>query len=143
MLAEHQIEYELIDAEGLSFTCYKCPAGKLTVGVGHRVDSECSPITLEYAGKLLKDDIKVARDGLIRNVPCFPGLSDARQLVLICMAFQLGIKGLLGFKKMLLALENGAFVTASNEMLDSKWARQCPKRAKRLAGFMKNGVLND
>ena len=141
MLEEYQIEYELVNAEGIAFICYRCSMGKLTTGVGHRVDSECGPITLEYMGKLLKEDIKVARDGLMRNVPCFPGLSDARQLVLICMAFQVGIKGLLGFKKMLLALENGAFVTASNEMLDSKWARQCPKRAKRLAEFMRKGVL--
>ena len=36
-------------------------------------------------------------------------------------------------------MRHGDFELAAVAMLDSKWARQTPKRAKRLAEQMKNG----
>ena len=136
------IELELIKDEGLSLIPYLDSNGNWTIGVGHKLKSECGPITLEYAGKLLAEDIKIAREAAMRIVPSFNELCEERQFVLISMAFQLGPTGLKGFKKMLLAIENKAYVVASQEMLDSKWHRQdTPKRAERLAKIMKTGVI--
>lgn len=136
------IELELIKDEGLSLIPYLDSNGNWTIGVGHKLKSECGPITLEYAGKLLAEDIKIAREAAMRIVPSFNELCEERQFVLISMAFQLGPTGLKGFKKMLLAIENKAYVVASQEMLDSKWHRQdTPKRAERLAKIMKTGVM--
>lgn len=136
------IELELIKDEGLSLIPYLDSNGNWTIGVGHKLKSECGPITLEYAGKLLAEDIKIAREAAMRIVPSFNELCEERQFVLISMAFQLGPTGLKGFKKMLLAIENKAYVVASQEMLDSKWHRQdAPKRAERLAKIMKTGVM--
>ena len=136
------IQSELIKDEGLSLIPYIDSNGHLTVGVGHKLSSDCGPITLEYAGKLLAEDIEVARKAAMRIVPSFGELCEERQFVLINMAFQLGPTGLKGFRKMLLAIENKAYSVAASEMLDSKWHRtDSPKRAERLAKIMKTGVM--
>lgn len=48
-------------------------------------------------------------------------------------AYQLGIDGVYKFKKCWAAMENGEFDRAAAEALDSKWAKQTPKRAKAFA----------
>ena len=56
------------------------------------------------------------------------------------MGYQLGLNRLLGFKRMLAALERGDYRAASDEMLDSKWAiSDTPARARRLAQMMLRG----
>lgn len=136
------VEVELIKDEGLALIPYLDTNDNWTVGVGHKLKSNCGPITLEYAGKLLAEDIKIARDAVRRNIPYFAELDEVRQFILVNMCFQMGIRGLLGFRKMLLALENKAYSIAADEMLNSKWARSdSPNRAKRLAKAMKMGVL--
>jgi lysozyme len=60
-------------------------------------------------------------------------LSEARQIVLINMAYQLGYPRLSGFKRFREALQRGHWVTAHAEMLDSRWAQQVPGRAQELA----------
>lgn len=63
-------------------------------------------------------------------------LTAARVSVLVEMSYQLGHRGLLGFKHMRRALEQADYEGAAKEMLDSKWARQAPKRAQVLAELM-------
>ena len=58
--------------------------------------------------------------------------------VIIEMCFQLGYPRLCGFKKFKAALENKDYVTASAEMLDSRWAKQTPNRANGLADIVRN-----
>ena len=65
--------------------------------------------------------------------------NDARRSVLINMAFQLGVSGLMKFKRFIAAYRAGDFVTASKEMLDSRWAMQTPNRAKELSEQMLTG----
>ena len=52
------------------------------------------------------------------------------------MIFNLGLTKLLNFKKFLGAMELGDYETAGKEMLDSRWAKQTPNRAKRMAERM-------
>ena len=66
-------------------------------------------------------------------------LDDARQFVLVDMAFNMGLAGLKGFKKMLTAVEQGDYQTAAKEMLASKWAAQVGRRAAELSKIMKKG----
>jgi lysozyme len=71
-----------------------------------------------------------------------------RQRVLANMCFNMGIGRLFGFKKALVAMRQGKFSIAADEMLDSKWAREDvgigtpdkPGRALRLANMMRQGV---
>jgi lysozyme len=71
--------------------------------------------------------------------PHLAGLSEPRQVVLVCMAYQLGVAGLLGFKNMLAATASGDYKKAAAEMLNSRWARQTPNRAQRMAKQMESG----
>jgi lysozyme len=49
------------------------------------------------------------------------------------MCFQLGQGGLSKFKNMNSAVEDGAWIRMSEEMMDSRWALQTPERAARLS----------
>jgi lysozyme len=63
-----------------------------------------------------------------------------RQAVLLNMAFNLGVGGLLGFKRALGAMRIEDYARAGTEMLDSTWARQVKGRAAELARQMMLGV---
>ena len=52
------------------------------------------------------------------------------------MIFQMGANGVSKFKNMLLALRNKSYTVAAKEMLDSRWAKQTPNRAKELSSRM-------
>lgn len=123
--------------EGFSPTVYRCPEGKLTIGWGWNVEAE--PIPEDIAEEILSRQISERFRGLERALPWFRSLDDARQKALICMAFQMGVKGVLGFKRMLKALREGNWELAYVEALDSRWARQTPKRAKRYAMVLRTG----
>ncbi len=56
--------------------------------------------------------------------------------ILLNMSFNLGKKGLKGFKKMWAAVEVEDWATAAVEMEDSKWFKQVKNRAVRLVGRM-------
>ena len=64
---------------------------------------------------------------------------DERQYALIDMCFQLGAYGVSKFKNMLSAMREGDWDKASKECLNSKYARQTPKRAERIAHLIKTG----
>ncbi len=57
--------------------------------------------------------------------------------ILFHMAYQMGVGGLLKFKRMIKALRDQDYKTASIEMLDSRWAKQTPNRALRLSNEMR------
>lgn len=77
---------------------------------------------------------------LAQAIPCWIALVDARQDVLVNMAYQLGLSGLLAFKQTLAYINAGEYAEAGAAMLDSKWATQVPTRAQRLATQMETGV---
>jgi lysozyme len=87
---------------------------------------------------LLDHDIERFAVQVRANIPEFDQLSEARQHVLLDMAFNLGMNGLLKFRKMLAAIQQGDFEKAADEMLDSKWAKDVKeRRAGRLAIMMR------
>lgn len=53
--------------------------------------------------------------------------------VVVEMSYQMGVVGVNKFRKMWGALQRKDYQTAAAEMLDSRWARQTPNRAKALA----------
>ena len=58
--------------------------------------------------------------------------------VMLNMAYQLGFRGFCKFKKTIAYLEEAEWEKASVEMLDSKWAKQTPNRAKELSEIIKS-----
>jgi hypothetical protein len=73
------------------------------------------------------------------SFPWFSGLDEARRGVLVNTAFNMGIGGVLGFPKFLVAVSRQEWDVAAAEMLDSAWAHQVGDRAQRLAQQMKSG----
>ena len=53
------------------------------------------------------------------------------------MVFQLGRTGVSKFNNMWKCLSEQNYIGASFEMLDSRWAKQTPNRAKSMANQMK------
>lgn len=66
-------------------------------------------------------------------------LSDARKQALLDMSYNLGGTRLRAFKKLKQALQEGNYDKASEEILDSNYAKQLPNRARRNSVLMKNG----
>jgi len=128
---------QIIEHEGIRLKPYLDTVGKWTIGVGRNLSDK--GISREEAMMLLYNDIDDVLREIEKRIPFWSRLSDARQMVLADMAFNLGVSGLLGFKKMLAALEDGDYETARCEMLASKWARQVKGRALKLARMMREG----
>jgi len=63
-------------------------------------------------------------------------LLESQRRALGNMAFQLGIAGLMKFRKTLRYLQEGNYPAAATEALDSKWAEQTPERATRVAELL-------
>ncbi|HPK40007.1 MAG: lysozyme [Candidatus Ratteibacteria bacterium] len=126
-----ELENMLKKHEGLVLKPYKCSAGKLTIGYGRNL--EARGISEAEASMMLTNDIRDCMDSLDRQMSWWKEQPKAIQYVLVDMCFNLGIGGLLGFKKTLRFLQNGEYVKASEEMLDSLWAKQVGKRAIELS----------
>jgi lysozyme len=128
----------LIRHEGLRLKPYRCPAGKLTIGVGRNLDDV--GISKEEAMRMLSHDIERVQGEMDRHLPWWTMLDVPRQVVLTNMAFNLGIHGLMKFEKFLLAVQQGEYERAAGEMLDSLWAKQVHRRAVELAALMQSPV---
>jgi lysozyme len=123
--------------EGERLGPYRCTAGKLTIGVGRNLEDR--GITRAESAMLLANDIEEMDANLTRKLPWVARLDDVRRRVLIDMAFNLGVSGLLEFKRTLAAVEQGRYQEAAGMMLQSRWASQVGERAQRLARMMLTG----
>jgi lysozyme len=131
---------QLKNEEGVIPHAYQDSLGFWTIGVGRLIDQRKGgllyPDEIEY---LLANDVKRKTDGLIAALPWFHLLDERRQAVLIQMAFQMGLKGLLAFSTTLSHVRVGRYDEAAVAMLESIWAKQTPERAKRLSKQMETG----
>jgi len=128
---------QLIEHEGLKLKPYRCPAGKLTIGVGRNLEER--GITEEEALYLLNNDISVCIEDLKKifvdtdaDSEEFETLPETVQRVLLDMRFNLGATGFRSCKKMIQAIKEKDFAQAALEMQDSKWFKQVGNRNKTL-----------
>ena len=130
----------LIRHEGMRLHPYRDSVGKLTIGVGRNLEDV--GITEQEARLLLENDLR-GIIGELERMPWFPSLDETRKMALIDMGFNLGLPRLLGFKRMIAAIEAGDWSRAADEMLDSRWAEQVGARAEELAEMMREGEGGD
>lgn len=127
--------------EGYRQFVYECPAGKLTVGVGRNLEDK--GVSESEAAYLLQNDIREITAELRKRCPVYFELlanqEHTRAAVLVNMAFNMGVAGLLGFRKTIKLVGEGDYHAASVEMLNSRWAKQVGARATRLAKQMRTG----
>ncbi|MBF0444833.1 MAG: lysozyme [Magnetococcales bacterium] len=134
-----QLIAQLKKHEGVRLKPYKCSAGKLTIGVGRNIED--IGITDAESDFFLANDINRVISELRGVFASFDEMDDVRKSVLVDMCFNLGISRFLKFKNMLSAVRVSDWQTASEEMLDSKWAKQVGVRATRLSQMMLTGEV--
>ena len=129
--------------EGYRNKVYLDTLGKRTVGVGHLCVEDFWEDDKEYEEsflmEILEKDLQEAIRGakeLMEEHGC-ADIDDRAEEILIEMVFQLGRTGVSKFRNMWKALSEHNYVGASFEMLDSRWAKQTPDRAKNMADQMK------
>ena len=152
---------KLITHEGLRLQVYKDTLGIDTIGIGRNLedrgitDKELEWMDIpnmdtiyEYgiseadAMYLAQNDVQIVEEELLRSHPCVEELDSVRQLILVDMAFNMGVPRLCKFKKMWAAIHENKFDIAAKEMLDSRWASQVKSRSIKLAHAMHHGEFN-
>jgi lysozyme len=128
------------DEGGYQRFAYPDSEGYWTIGFGRCIDKRKGKgISLEEAERMLDADIRDFTADVLVAIPWAMTLGDARLGALVNIAFNVGVQGLLGFKKALAAMERGQYQEARTHFLDSKWARQVGPRAPRLADQIADG----
>lgn len=130
---------ELKRDEGVRLKVYLDSRGIATIGVGRNLRDV--GISEGEALALLEADIARTTADLDRTIPWWVTLDEVRQRVLMNMAFNLGVSGLLGFHQALAMVRAADYAGAAREMLISTWAEQTGPRAQRLSNMMRDGVV--
>ena len=143
--------------EGIVLNVYQDHLGINTVGIGRNLDDRGitdgellfmnktiddiydDGLTEEEAYYLCMNDIAIVEKELLASKPIVNRLNAVRQMILIDMAFNMGVPRLMQFKNMWLAIEKVNYLLACEEMIDSRWAGQVGSRAMKLSVAMKNG----
>ena len=132
-------------SEGFRNKVYKDTEGFRTIGWGHKVVHTDDFIDgKEYSEEELQDvfdkDLNhaIGLGKQLMEEHQVEDLPEKAQHVITEMCFQLGKGGVSKFKNMWKALQEGNFIGASYEMLDSKWNKQTPNRCKKLSDVMKS-----
>ena len=133
------LKQQLVEFEGRVPHAYQDSLGKWTIGVGRLIDKQGGGLTDDEIDYLLNNDIREKTSEVLAALPWAANLNEPRQAVLIGMAFQLGLGGLLAFKNTLAATQAGRFSAAAAGMLSSKWAEQTPARVQKLAKQLQTG----
>lgn len=127
---------QLLKHEGLRLKPYVDTVGKLTIGIGRNLEDR--GITEAEARYLLDNDINACINDLL-TLTWFPDLDPIRQRVFVDLCFNLGVKRLREFTKMLDAAAAQDWPRAAAELLTSKYATQVGQRAQTLAAMLRTG----
>ena len=141
-----KLREELKIDEGVKYEIYLDHLSLPTCGVGHLIkdtDPESglpvgTKIEEERVNELFDQDIQVTIQECKYLYNDFDDLPEEAQRIIANMMFNLGRPRLSRFLKMKQHVDNRDFVSASEEMKDSKWYRQVTNRAQRLCDRMAN-----
>ena len=122
--------------EGYRKSVYQCTEGYDTIGYGFAVKD------LELDEDLAEEILIRKVEKLIKRVRSkFDWLDSVPrevQGVLVEMSYQMGLSGVSKFKKALHAMQMLQWKLAADELLDSRWAKQTPNRAKELSDIIRS-----
>lgn len=120
--------------EGFRRFAYRDSVGKITVGIGRNLQDR--GLTREEALYLLDNDIEDFTHQLQERFYWFDDIAEDAKAVMVDMAFNMGLGGLLTFKTTLEHLKNQNYKAAAASMLQSKWAKQVGNRAIELSDIL-------
>ena len=117
--------------EGYKPTVYKCTEGVDTIGVGFAIKD--LHLSEEVCDMILEEKLEALEERFEDKFDWFKSSPIEVRGVMMNMAYQLGFRGFCKFKKTIGYLAEAEWELASKEMVDSKWAKQTPNRAKELS----------
>ena len=121
--------------EGYVGVVYKDSLGIDTIGYGFAIkDLE---LDVDVCDIILERKVKALNDMIMIKFNWYRYMPQEIKDVVTEMCYQLGVGGFSKFKKTIAYLQNKQFRDASEEMLDSLWAKQTPNRAKELSKKVK------
>lgn len=129
-----KIKAMLFMDEGYRQFPYKDTNGILSIGLGTNLQSD--GITEDQAWYIANDKVSYIKDALHNQLNFFDSLDEVRQAVLINIAYNCGVHGLMGFKRMLHALSMSNYEKSADGIENSQLA---PNRKKRIADMMRSG----
>lgn len=124
--------------EGYRRFAYECSQGRLTVGYGTVIENGGHGIP-EYIAELLLLDYLATLRTRFEALDWFQALDSGRRRAVLEMGYQLGFEGVLGFQRMIGAIEKSDWPAVYAEALDSQWAKQTPARARHVAHRIAHG----
>ena len=119
------------ESEGFVEHVYNDSLGIPTIGYGFAIKDLI--LDEDIAEEILLRKVKALALRVQNKFDWFNTAPDIIKEVVIEMCYQLGLGGFSKFKKTIFYLEKENYLEASKEMLDSKWAKQTPNRAKKLS----------
>ena len=128
--------------EGIRLVPYDDAAGQpvtgnLTNGIGWAMNRR--PLTPDQARIICGWHVDEIGQQLTALIKWFGVLDEVRSRALGNMAFNIGVHGLFEFIGMLGAMKDQRWDAAADAALDSKWAKQVPNRAARIAHMIRTG----
>lgn len=130
--------YAYDDANGEPIVPGYTVVGHVTIWYGLCIEKgRVPPVPERIPAELLAHVAERKWSELMDRIPWVADLPADVQRALAQMAYQLGVDGVIRFRKMLAALERGDRATAAAEALDSDWAQQTPARAERVAALIR------
>lgn len=126
------------DATGKLIRPGSVVVGSPTWGIGWNISAY--PLSLDRARIMCGWQLDDTWAELIRTLPWVSDLDTPRTNALMEMAFNMGVPELLGFKNMLAALREKRWLDASDEALNSEWAKEVGVRADRIAKVFATGA---
>jgi lysozyme len=113
-------------------------SGWLTIGYGFLIDARKGVgLPRPVAEFWLRYAVNERLDELRKRWPAFDRMHADVQLAVASMAYQMGVSGVLQFKHMLASLERDERTQAASDALQSVWATQTPRRARKIAGLIR------
>lgn len=153
-------------SEGFCAHSYLCKSGKVTVGYGTRqpltdleLDAarnagECTVVPVDNleGGRFVTLD-RAAADALLRMrlrgyyrdldsraIVSLATLPPCVRVAMLDMAYNMGVNGLLKFRRMWSAIARGDFELAAREAWNSRWRRQVKSRAPRVVELIRSAA---
>jgi lysozyme len=132
---------ELAIDEGIKHEVYRCSLGHKTMGIGRLITKDMEewdlevgdPVTPERVAECFAEDVKNCISDCRNIFKDFDAMPELAQRCFANMCYQLGAPTFRKFRKTIMLAEEERWDECAAECLNSRWARQTPNRAKRIA----------
>ena len=126
---------QIKESEGFRPTEYKCTEGFDTICYGFAIKDLV--LGEDICDMILERKVAELKLRIQQKFPFYEDMPEAVQDVIVEMCYQMGVSGFSKFRKTIDHFMRKDYKSASEEMLDSRWAKQTPNRAKKLSDYVK------